>query len=78
MGGGHRFEVPDLGDEAVGFATPPSGEIGFTDTRVVMRFGAFVARIVIQERGGLDATADVVELARQLEKRIATVLGTGR
>jgi hypothetical protein len=76
--GGHRFEVPNLGDEAVGLATPPSGEISFTDTRVVMRFGAFDARIVIQEQGGVDATADVVDLARQLETRITAVLGNGR
>ncbi len=38
-----------------------------------MRFGAFVARVVIQERGEADATADVVELARQLEARITAV-----
>ncbi len=75
--GGQRFAVAGVGDEAIGLVTPPSGDLTYTATRIVMRLGELVASVGIDERDGADATGDIVALARRLEDRITSLQAAG-
>ena len=76
--GGHRFEVRNLRRRGSRRRDLASGEISFTDTRVVT-----AVRCVCRARTSSGARrgrrdGPHVDLARQLEARITAVLGNGR
>lgn len=77
---GVRFDAGDLGDEAVGVAAPATGA-GDTaapaDTRVVLRIGALVLNVSVQGPTAVGKEAYVLDLARQLDVRVRTLLSAG-
>jgi hypothetical protein len=75
--GAERFDVPDM-PGAVGLRRHiVDGDIAEVDTRIMFVRGNLLALAYVYDRTDSDHTADVIEMAKALDARIAAVLGGG-
>jgi hypothetical protein len=75
-GGGERFAVAGVGDEAIGLTAPTPGEgPEHVDTRIVFRRGVDVGTVAIQSNDRADISDEAGDLARALDQRMAEFLG---
>ena len=75
LSGSESFEVPNLGDEAYGRVTPvDAGDMNYTDTRVVLRRGAYVGVVAVHANAPDVASAELTQLGSQLDSRMSEYL----